>query len=96
MNEKIQMMFEQGLTDKWMNAMLLNSTKCNSLRKVISSYSKPAVRLNFSQIGIFFLIITCGLVLSVVGLTVEIMAAKYRVKTSTTLCSWVIDQMIYK
>ena len=70
-------MFEQGLIDTWMNAMLVNSSNCNSLRKVLSSYRKPVVRLSFHQMGIFFLVITFGLVLSVVGFIAEIMTAKY-------------------
>ena len=66
-------MLEQGLVDTWMNELIVNSTKCNTLRKVVSSYSKPVVRLTFRQIGIFFLIIPFGLVFSVGVLIVEIM-----------------------
>ena len=82
-------MFEQGLIDTWMNAMLVNSSNCNSLKKVVSSYSKPIVRLSFYQIGIFFLIVTFGLLLSVVGFIAEIIATKYRVQTNTRILAWV-------
>ena len=82
-------MFEQGLIDTWMNAMLVNSSNCNSLKKVVSSYSKPVVRLSFYQIGIFFLIVTFGLLLSVVGFIAEIIATKYRVQTKARILAWV-------
>ena len=82
-------MFEQGLIDTWMNAMLVNSSNCNSLKKVVSSYSKPIVRLSFYQIGIFFLIVTFGLLLSVVGFIAEIIATKYRVQTNARILAWV-------
>ena len=82
-------MFEQGLIDTWMNAMLVNSSNCNSLKKVVSSYSKPIVRLSFYQIGIFFLIVTFGLLLSVVGFIAEIIATKYRVQTKARILAWV-------
>ena len=67
------MMLEQGLIDTWMNEFIVNSTKCKTLRQVVSSYSKPVVRLTFHQIGIFLLIIPFGLVLTVVVLITEIM-----------------------
>ena len=73
-------MREQGLIDRWIDATLVNSSNCNTLRKVVSSYSKPIVRLSFYQIGIFFLIITIGLMISVVGFIVEIIA--HKIKTS--------------
>ena len=72
-----------------MNAMLVNSSNCNSLKKVVSSYSKPIVRLSFYQIGIFFLIVTFGLLLSVVGFIAEIIATKYRVQTKARILAWV-------
>ena len=72
-----------------MNAMLVNSSNCNSLKKVVSSYSKPVVRLSFYQIGIFFLIVTFGLLLSVVGFIAEIIATKYRVQTKARILAWV-------
>ena len=58
--------------------MLVNSSNCNSLRKVVISYSKPTVRLSFYQIGIFFLIVTFGLLISVVGFIAEIIAYKMK------------------
>ena len=61
--------------------MLANSTKCNSLKKVISSYNRPLVKLSFYQIGVFFLIVTCGLILSASAFAAEVMSVKgYRVK----------------
>ena len=75
-NEKVAFMKEQGLIDKWINAMLVNSSNCNSLRKVESSYIRPNVRLSFYQIGIFFLIFTFGLLISVVGFITEIISYK--------------------
>ena len=69
--------------------MLVNSSNCNSLKKVVSSYSKPVVRLSFYQIGIFFLIVTFGLLLSVVGFIAEIIATKYRVQTKARILAWV-------
>ena len=66
------MMLEQGLVDKWMNELIANSSNCNTLKQVVSSYGKPVVRLSFKEIGFFFLIITCGSVLSVVVLIAEI------------------------
>ena len=74
-------MIEQGVIDTWMNAVLINSSNCNSQRKVVSSYSKPVVRLSFYNIGIFFLIIIFGLVLALVGFISEIMTEKCRIKT---------------
>ena len=71
-------MKEQGLIDNWINALLVNSSNCNSLRKVVSSYSKPIVRLSFYQIGIFFLIVTFGLLISLVGFIAEIIAYKMK------------------
>ena len=65
------MMLEQGLIDTWMNEFIVNSTKCNTLRQVVSSYSKPVVRLTFHQIGIFLLIIPFGLLLTVFVLFTE-------------------------
>ena len=72
------MMKEQGLIDRWIDAMLVNSSNCNKLKKVVSSYSRPNVRLSFYQIGIFFLIVTFGLVISVVGFIAEIIAYKMK------------------
>ena len=69
--------------------MLVNSSNCNSLKKVVSSYSKPIVRLSFYQIGIFFLIVTFGLLLSVVGFIAEIIATKYRVQAKARILAWV-------
>ena len=74
-------MLERGFIDGWMNAMLANSTKCNSLKKVVSSYNRPLVKLSFYQIGVFFLIFTCGLISSAAWFAAEVMSAKgYKVK----------------
>ena len=70
-------MFQQGLIESWMNAYMVNSSNCNSLRKIVSSYSKPVVRLSFYQIGIFFILIVFGLVLSVACFVAEKMTAKH-------------------
>ena len=70
-------MFQQGLIESWMNAYMVNSSNCNSLRKIVSSYSKPVVRLSFYLIGIFFILIVFGLVLSVACFVAEKMTAKH-------------------
>ena len=74
------------MIDTWMKEVLVNSSNCNSHRKIVSSYSKPVVRLSFYQIGAFFLLISFGLVLSVVGFIAEIMTGKSKHSQ--------IDQMI--
>ena len=64
-NEKLEQLTESGTTAHLFNTMIPNASRCDTITKVVASHDEELVKFTYEDTEAFFILISCGLAVTV-------------------------------